>query len=139
MFCQLEEDEDVLAQFKGRQSRILEGLLDLGRPVRRILGQADGADNAVEGRRIFSDAVEVALAQTVGLIADGYHEFLDFIVALLADSQVGDHLYERCRRSSGHSGDAAAAGNGFLGSRDFQEPVEGHGLEMCKIHLRTIP
>ena len=72
MFSQLEEDENVLAQFTGRQSRILKGLLDLGRPVRRILGQADGADDAVKGCCVFSDAVEVALAQTVGLIADGY-------------------------------------------------------------------
>ena len=31
------------------------------------------------------------------------------------------------------------SGNGFLRSRDFQEPVQGHGLELCKIHLRTIP
>ena len=34
LFGQLEEDEDILAQFEGRLSRILEGLLDLCRTLR---------------------------------------------------------------------------------------------------------
>ena len=61
----------------------------------------------------------------MGLVANGNHEFLDFAITFLADGQVGDHFYEsgcRCRR---HGGDAAATGNGFLRSRDFQEPSRG--------------
>lgn len=65
---------------KRRRSRIFKGLFDDGRRLGVILGQADGTDDVVEGRHVFGDAVEIALAQGLCLVANGRHGLFDFFI-----------------------------------------------------------